>query len=215
MGSSQHQVLLWFACLQLKFNRNVIRYSRLLSPRYGDGYSSPTISITGHDLPIARMVSLVAFGEGDVADPQFTLVNMQWGQIMTHDMSMLAGSTQSSNFTSLFVPDHLECDMICVFQKNTERVVVPMTANWSQRTRTRHASRCSFPKMILCIRRRMYSVWILCERWPIKIPIAPTHSPSIQLNNWPLSHLIWICHWFTAIRSNKINRFEHSTAAEC
>lgn len=72
------------------------RYSRLLSPRYGDGYSSPTISITGQELPNSRLVSLVAFGEADVADPQFTLVNMQWGQIMTHDMSMLAGSTQSS-----------------------------------------------------------------------------------------------------------------------
>lgn len=77
----------------------MIRYSRLLSPRYGDGYSAPTISITGRDLPNSRLVSLIAFGEGDVADPQFTLVNMQFGQIMTHDMSMLAGSTQSSKFT--------------------------------------------------------------------------------------------------------------------
>lgn len=77
----------------------VIRYSRLLSPRYGDGYSAPTISITGRELPNSRLVSLIAFGEADVADPQFTLVNMQWGQIMTHDMSMLAGSTQSSKFT--------------------------------------------------------------------------------------------------------------------
>lgn len=78
----------------------LFRYSRLLSPRYGDGYSSPTISITGLDLPSSRLVSLVAFGEADVPDPQFTLVNMQWGQIMTHDMSMLAGSTQSSELQS-------------------------------------------------------------------------------------------------------------------
>lgn len=41
-------------------------------------------------------MSLVAFGEADVPDPQFSLSTMQWGQIMTHDMSMLAGSTQSS-----------------------------------------------------------------------------------------------------------------------
>lgn len=73
-----------------------IRYSRLLSPRYADGYTAPTVSITGRELPNARLVSLVAFGEADVPDPQFTLVNMQFGQIMTHDMSMLAGSTQSS-----------------------------------------------------------------------------------------------------------------------
>lgn len=74
------------------------RYSRLLSPRYGDGYSLPTVSITGRELPNSRLVSLVAFGEADVPDPQFTLVNMQIGQIITHDMSMLAGSTQSSTF---------------------------------------------------------------------------------------------------------------------
>lgn len=79
------------------------RYSRLVSPKYGDGYASPTISITGQELPNARLVSLVAFGEDDVADPQFTLANMQWGQIITHDMSMLAGSTQSSRTTCLSV----------------------------------------------------------------------------------------------------------------
>lgn len=67
-----------------------------MSPKYGDGYSAPTLSITGQDLPNSRVVSLLAFGEEDIPDPQFTLVNMQWGQIVTHDMSMQAGSTQSS-----------------------------------------------------------------------------------------------------------------------
>jgi peroxidase len=71
------------------------RYGRLLTPRYGDGVSTPTTSITGQDLPSSRLVSLVVFGEADVPDPQFTLANMQWGQIMTHDMSMQAGGTQS------------------------------------------------------------------------------------------------------------------------
>lgn len=71
------------------------RYGRLLTPRYGDGISSPTTSVTGQDLPSSRLVSLVIFGEADVPDPQFTLANMQWGQIMTHDMSMQAGGTQS------------------------------------------------------------------------------------------------------------------------
>lgn len=52
--------------------------------------------MTGDELPSARLVSLVAFGEQDVPDPEFTLHNMQWGQIMTHDMSMQAGGTQSS-----------------------------------------------------------------------------------------------------------------------
>ncbi|XP_037943287.1 peroxidase-like, partial [Teleopsis dalmanni] len=71
------------------------RYGRLLSPKYADGISAPTSSITGDELPSARLVSLVIFGELDVPDPKYTLVNMQWGQIMTHDMSMQAGGTQS------------------------------------------------------------------------------------------------------------------------
>ncbi|KAG4075838.1 hypothetical protein HA402_003664 [Bradysia odoriphaga] len=71
------------------------RYGRLISPKYGDGVSSPSVSLTGEELPAARLVSLVIFDEQDVPDPQYTLFNMQWGQIMTHDMSMLAGSTQS------------------------------------------------------------------------------------------------------------------------
>ena len=73
-----------------------LRYGRLLSAKYGDGVSSPTTSDTGKPLPNARLVSLVVFDEQDIPDPDFTLVNMQWGQIITHDMSMLAGSTQSS-----------------------------------------------------------------------------------------------------------------------
>lgn len=75
------------------------RYSRLLSAKYGDGFSSPTTSITGGELPNARLISLIVFGEEDVPDPQFTLVNMQWGQIITHDMSMIAGTTQASNLS--------------------------------------------------------------------------------------------------------------------
>lgn len=77
------------------------RYARLLPPRYGDGISSPTVSVTGEELPSARLVSLVVFGEMDVPDPEFTLINMQWGQIITHDMSMQAGGTQSSKFPTM------------------------------------------------------------------------------------------------------------------
>ena len=80
-----------------------MRYSRLLTPRYGDGISAPTMSVTGQPLPNSRLVSLVVFGEADIPDPQFTIANMQWGQIMTHDMSMQAGGTQSSKYLSLLL----------------------------------------------------------------------------------------------------------------
>lgn len=79
------------------------RYGRLVTPKYADGISAPTRSVTGNELPSARLVSLVAFGEQDVPDPQFTLHNMQWGQIITHDMSMQAGGTQSSKSNHLTI----------------------------------------------------------------------------------------------------------------
>lgn len=83
----------------------------MLSAKYGDGISSPTVSVTGEELPNSRLVSLVAFGEADVPDPQFSLANMQWGQIMTHDMSMQAGSTQSSISKSI---DILKSNLILI-----------------------------------------------------------------------------------------------------
>lgn len=76
------------------------RYGRLLTPRYGDGVSSPPVSVTGQDLPNARLVSLTVFGEQDVPDRQLTIANMQWGQIVTHDMSLTAGGTQSRKHTT-------------------------------------------------------------------------------------------------------------------
>ncbi|XP_059610069.1 peroxidase [Phlebotomus argentipes] len=70
-------------------------YSRLLSPKYGDGVSSPTLSVTGAELPNARVLSVDVFGERDVPDPKFTLLNMQWGQVITHDMSLQFGGSQA------------------------------------------------------------------------------------------------------------------------
>ena len=57
-----------------------------MSPKYADGISAVPVSITGEPLPNSRLISLVVFGEMDVPDPDYTLINMQWGQIMTHDM---------------------------------------------------------------------------------------------------------------------------------
>lgn len=44
--------------------------------------------MTGKQLPSARLVSTTMFGIINYTDPDYTLVNMQWGQIVTHDMSL-------------------------------------------------------------------------------------------------------------------------------
>ncbi|XP_018321308.1 peroxidase [Agrilus planipennis] len=71
------------------------RYARLLPPIYGDGISTPTLSRSGRMLPGSRELSLDLHPDVPVRDPRFTLAAMQYGQIITHDMSMIAGSTQA------------------------------------------------------------------------------------------------------------------------
>uniref|UniRef100_A0AB38ZET2 Venom peroxidase 1 n=1 Tax=Oncocephalus sp. TaxID=2944721 RepID=A0AB38ZET2_9HEMI len=75
-------------------------YNRLIPAKYSDGIHRPPISYTGSDLPSARLVSLVLFPERVIPDPVWTLVSMQWGQIITHDMSMAMGNTQAKLISS-------------------------------------------------------------------------------------------------------------------
>ncbi|XP_022217876.1 peroxidase isoform X2 [Drosophila obscura] len=101
------------------------RYGRLLTPKYADGISAPTRSVTGDELPSARLVSLVAFGEQDVPDPEFTLHNMQWGQIMTHDMSMQAGGTQSKKHPTRCCTDDGRLIGLDTAHKTCFAIIVP------------------------------------------------------------------------------------------
>ncbi|KAH0955585.1 hypothetical protein HN011_012119 [Eciton burchellii] len=73
------------------------RYGRLLQPRYSDGIRAPTKSITGEDLPLARTVSYTMFHNIDKNDKVWTLLSMQYGQVMAHDMGLIDGTTQSKS----------------------------------------------------------------------------------------------------------------------
>lgn len=55
----------------------------------------PTLAKSGNDLPLSRAVSLAIYPDVQIEDPIWTLNAMQYGQIITHDMSMIAGSTQA------------------------------------------------------------------------------------------------------------------------
>ncbi|XP_030749418.1 peroxidase isoform X2 [Sitophilus oryzae] len=71
------------------------RYNRLLPAKYGDGVSTPTLAKSGNALPSARLVSINIYPDVPVEDPIWNLNAMQYGQIITHDMSMIVGSTQT------------------------------------------------------------------------------------------------------------------------
>ncbi|XP_069703374.1 peroxidase isoform X2 [Periplaneta americana] len=76
------------------------RYGRLLPPKYSDGVQAPPISVTGHNLTSARQISAVLFPDAKAPDPKWTLALMQYGQIITHDMSLAAGTTQGKAHTT-------------------------------------------------------------------------------------------------------------------
>ncbi|VVC92575.1 unnamed protein product [Leptidea sinapis] len=52
-------------------------------------------SVKGGPLPNVREISLVAFPDKPLVDPKWNLNAQQWGQIITHDMSLTAGVAQS------------------------------------------------------------------------------------------------------------------------
>ncbi|KAJ0177820.1 hypothetical protein K1T71_006693 [Dendrolimus kikuchii] len=70
-------------------------YGRLSPYNYGDGISSWPVSRTGRPLPNPREISLRLFPDRQLIDPVWNLNTQQWGQIITHDMSLTAGVAQT------------------------------------------------------------------------------------------------------------------------
>ncbi|XP_073952335.1 peroxidase isoform X2 [Choristoneura fumiferana] len=70
-------------------------YGRLLPFNYADGISAWPVSSTGQQLPNPRTISLALFPDKNLVDPVWNLNAQQWGQIITHDMSLTAGVTQT------------------------------------------------------------------------------------------------------------------------
>ncbi|XP_069178968.1 chorion peroxidase [Procambarus clarkii] len=62
-------------------------FQRLSLPHYSDGLSRPRRSVTGGELPSARLVSTSIVGDQDRPSPDLTLSVMQWGQFIDHDLT--------------------------------------------------------------------------------------------------------------------------------
>lgn len=79
------------------------------------GIRAPTSSITGGDLPLARTVSFTLFPNDNVKDMEWTLVAMQYGQIITHDMGLIDGTTQSSTSPFLKISKDAKSNPIILY----------------------------------------------------------------------------------------------------
>lgn len=71
-------------------------FQRLLSPRYFDGINAPRIAYDGGPLPSAREVSYRIIPDQNIPSSKFTLLVMQWGQFLDHDLSLTALSAASN-----------------------------------------------------------------------------------------------------------------------
>uniref|UniRef100_A0A182NV95 Peroxidase n=1 Tax=Anopheles dirus TaxID=7168 RepID=A0A182NV95_9DIPT len=65
-------------------------YRRLLPAKYADGVFEPARMSSGRPMPNARQLSMALFGETETQDGRSTIINMQFGQLVAHDMSFTA-----------------------------------------------------------------------------------------------------------------------------
>lgn len=78
------------SCNNLKnkdWGQAVTAFQRLLPPNYSDGTNLPRVSVTGGELPSARLVSQQLTINREEDYRSFTLMVMQWGQFLDHDIT--------------------------------------------------------------------------------------------------------------------------------
>lgn len=74
------------------------RYGRILKPKYGDGKYAPSRSRAGKALPSPRELSLSLHGDETFMDSTRSMLTMQWGQVVAHDISeMMEAETSKYN----------------------------------------------------------------------------------------------------------------------
>ncbi|XP_063241793.1 peroxidase-like [Bacillus rossius redtenbacheri] len=72
---------------------------RVLPPKYGDGVNSPrSLAASGKELPSARLVSTQFAKDVDRPHENYTVMVMQWGQFLDHDLTHTPISRGTNGF---------------------------------------------------------------------------------------------------------------------
>ncbi|CAH1406028.1 unnamed protein product [Nezara viridula] len=78
-------------------------FTRLIGPLFADGITAPRISITGHQLPRARVVSRTMHPDEGYHEHAGTVMLVAWGQFLDHDFTLTA--TPEGENIPMFVLD--------------------------------------------------------------------------------------------------------------
>jgi len=77
-----------------------MRFLRFLPPDYSDGIQEFRVAASGNPLPSPRSISSMVHRESSEDTPPFTMLVMQWGQFIDHD---LTSTPQSRGFNNSIV----------------------------------------------------------------------------------------------------------------
>ena len=93
------------SCNNLKrplWGKSHTAFNRLHPADYADGLNNLRKARDQSELPLPRIVSTTLAKDVDLQEPKFTLIVMQWGQFVDHDLT-LSASTRSKPFASLII----------------------------------------------------------------------------------------------------------------
>ncbi|KAI1290125.1 Chorion peroxidase [Halotydeus destructor] len=78
------------------WGRSHTAMTRLLPPAYADGLNELRRAKDEDELPLPRVVSRNLAHDKDIPDRKFTLIVMQWGQFLDHDLTLAASTRVDS-----------------------------------------------------------------------------------------------------------------------
>ncbi|XP_054159947.1 chorion peroxidase-like [Oppia nitens] len=81
-----------------QWGKSMITFERLLEADYSDGINDPRVSVDGNSLPSARDVSIALAPDRNQPNRQYTLMVMQLGQFIDHDLTHTASTRTNDNF---------------------------------------------------------------------------------------------------------------------
>ncbi|CAG2114532.1 unnamed protein product, partial [Medioppia subpectinata] len=79
------------------WGKSMITFNRLLEASYSDGINEPRVSVDGSPLPSARDVSLLLAPDRNRPNNRYTLMVMQLGQFIDHDLTHTASTRTNDN----------------------------------------------------------------------------------------------------------------------